>query len=204
VATNSIAYRAASALPIVGIALALANWWVKPQGALGWAAAIAMLVVMIVAVQGARIALRRSTGDAGALRSFAWITTGVVFGALMMLFPLGATLAFSFGFVDDPNLGQRATMILSGAFLAMIGNAMPRMLPPLAQMACDGVRVQHFQRLSGWIWALCGLTIAVSWLTLPVDAASPVSMTVTASCLVVTLALIWRRLRPRQRSPLPD
>jgi hypothetical protein len=124
--------------------------------------------------------------------------------ALILVFPLAATLAFSFGSVDDPNLGQRATMILSGAFLAMIGNAMPKMLPPLAQTRRDDARVQHFQRLSGWIWVVCGLTIAVAWLTLPVDAAGPVSMTVTATSLIVSLALLWRLSRARQRSPLPD
>lgn len=203
-ATNAIAGRAASVLPIVGIVLALVNWWVKPQAAFAWAAAVAMLVVMIVAVHRTRIAFRRSTGEATALRSLVSVTNAVVFGALLLLFPLGTTLASSFGVLDDPDLGQRATMILSGVFLAVTGNAMPRMLPPLAHMGCDGARVQHFQRLSGWIWVLCGLTFALAWLTLPVDTARPVSMTVTATSLVVTLALLWRLLRPRQRSPLPD
>ena len=201
---TSLASHAALALPIVGIVLALADWWVRPPAAFGWALAIAVLLVMAFAEQVSRRAFRQSTGKADALHANTWITNSVVCGALMMVFALGTTLTSSFGIVDDLDLGKRVPMILTGIFLAAIGNVMPKMLPPLAQLGCDGVRVQNFQRLCGWTWALCGLTTVLSWLALPIDIASPVSMTVTAASVVLTLALLarLRQRRPPQSSPL--
>jgi hypothetical protein len=182
----------------------MANWYTRPQAAWAWAAAIVMLLVMIAALLGSRTAFRRLTSDATSLRSRASVTSAVAFGALMMVIPLGTTLAFSYGIVEDPDVGKRATMIIQGAFLAVLGNAMPRMLPPLAQMACDGARTQHFLRLAGWIWVLGGLAFSLAWLTLSVDTAQTVSITAIAGSVVLTIALLLRLRWPRRRSPLPE
>src|SRR6185503_16053528 len=88
-----------------------------------------------------RRALRRSTGDATALRR---IPIAVVFAALMMGIPLALTLARSYGVVDDIDLGRRSTGVLIGAFLVMLGNVMPKNLPPLSSMQCDGARHRRF------------------------------------------------------------
>ena len=203
-ALNSVISRAASVLPVVGIVLALANWYARPERALGWAAALAMLVVMITVLNVWRLFVRRSKEEVGPRRALASITSAVVFGALMIVIPLATSLAFAYGAVDDPDVGQRATMILLGAFLVVTGNTMSRTLPPLAQMRCDGARIQTFQRRAGWIWVLSGVTFTLAWLTLPVDIARAVSMTATAASVVLTIALLLLlRLRGRrQHSPL--
>ncbi len=109
-------------------------------------------------------ASNRSSGDAA-------------FGALMIIIPLAMTLAHAYGVVDHPDSGmQRTIMILVGAYLAVTGNAMPRMLPPTSSMPCDAARIQAFQRIAGWTWVLCGLGLAMAWLALPIDATGPVSM----------------------------
>ena len=128
---NSMMFRAASALIAVGIVLVLANWYARPEAALAWTAPLAMFAVMFAALRLSRRALRRSTGDATALRR---IPTAVVFAALMMGIPLALTLARSYGVVDDFDLARRSTGVLIGAFLVMLGNVMPKNLPPLSSM----------------------------------------------------------------------
>ena len=184
-APNSMISRAASALTAVGFVLVLANWYARPEAALAWMAPLAMFAVMMAALRVSRLALRRSTGDATARRSADWITTGVVFGALMMGIPLALTLARSYGVVDDIDLGRRSTGVLIGAFLVMLGNVMPKNLPPLSSMRCDGARQQAFQRLAGWTWVLCGLATVVGWLALSIDSAEIATTVLPNDFLVI-------------------
>ena len=200
-ALNWISSRAGSALPLIGIALALANWNARPDAAWAWAAAIVMFLVMVVVRRRSQLAFRRSSGDAASVRSLASVTGAVVFGALMMIIPLAVTLAHAYGVVDDPDSGRRTTMIILGAYLAVTGNAIPRMLPPVSSMQCDGARVQAFQRLAGWTWVLCGLGFATAWLALPIDAAEPVSTALVAAAMIVTIVQLLRLRRPRQHAP---
>ncbi len=129
---NSMMFRAASALITVGIVLVLANWFTKPEAALAWTAVLAILAVMIAALRWSRLAVRRSTMETTAARQ---ITTAVVFAALMMGIPLALTLARSFGFVDGFDVALRSTGVLTGAFLAMLGNVIPKNLPPFRRDA---------------------------------------------------------------------
>ena len=118
-----------------------------------------MFAVMFAALRLSRRALRRSTGMPRGFEASPRIPTAVVFAALMMGIPLALTLARAYGVVDDIDLGRRSTGVLIGAFLVMLGNVMPKNLPPLSSMRCDGARQQAFQRLVGWTWVLCGLGV---------------------------------------------
>ena len=200
-ALNWISSRAVSALPLIGIVLALANWNARPDAAWAWAAAIVMFLVMVAVRWRSQLAFRRSSGDAASVRSVASVTGAVVFGALMMIIPLAVTLAHAYGVVDDPDSGRRTTMIILGAYLAVTGNAMPRMLPPTSSMQCGGARVQAFQRLAGWTWVLCGLGFATAWLALPIDAAEPVSTALVATAMIVTIVQLLRLRKPRPHAP---
>lgn len=201
-ALNSFMSRAASSLTAVGIVLVLANWHAKPDAGLAWVAPLAMFAVMFAVQRLSQYVFRRSMGDAAALRSVDWIATGVVFGALMMGIPLALTLARAYGLVDDVDLGRRSTGVLVGVFLAMLGNAMPKMLPPLSSMACDGARVQAFQRFAGWTWVLCGLGSALAWLALSIDAAETVTTALVVAAMVMTIVQILRLRRPRKPQPV--
>ena len=198
-APNSMMSRAASALTAVGFVLVLANWYAKPEAALAWTAPLAMFAVMFAALRLSRRALRRSTGDG--LRSPDGIPTAVVFAALMMGIPLALTLARSYGVVDDIDLGRRSTGVLIGAFLVMLGNVMPKNLPPLSSMRCDGARQQAFQRLAGWTWVLCGLASAIGWLALSIDSAEIATTVLVVTAMAVTIVLLLRLRRPRKDEP---
>jgi hypothetical protein len=129
------------------------------------------------------------------------VTSAVVFGALMMVIPLAATLAHAYGVADDPDSGHRATQIVLGAYLAVFGNSLPRMLPPVSSMQCNGARVQAFQRLAGWTWVLCGLGFATAWLVLPIDAAEAASTVLVAAAMSVTIVQLLRLRKARQHAP---
>ena len=193
---NGISSRIGSVLPLIAIGLALANWNARPAAAWAWAAVIVISVVMVAVPRLSQLFLSRSPGDAASVRSVASVASAVVFGALMMIIPLALTLAHAYGLVEDPDSGRRTTMIILGAYLAVTGNGLPRMLPPMSSMQCDGARVQAFQRLAGWTWALCGLGFATAWLALPIDAAGPVSMALCVAAMIVTTVQLLR-LRSR-------
>lgn len=198
---NRITSWTVSALPPIGIGLALANWNARPNAAWAWAAAIVMFLVMVAVRRRSQLAFRRSSGGAVSKRSLASVTGGIAFGALMMIIPLAVTLAHVYGVVADPDSGRRATMIILGASLAVTGNNLPRMLPPLSSMQCDGARVQAYQRLAGWTWVLCGLGFAAAWLALPIDVAEHVSTALVVAAMIVTIVQLLRLRKPRQHAP---
>ena len=201
-ALSWISSRIGSVLPLIAIGLALANWNAKPAAAWAWAAVIVISVVMVAVQRRSQLAFSRSPGDPASVLSVESVAVAVVFGALMMIIPLALTLAHAYGLVDDPDSGMRRTnMIMVGAYLAVIGNAMPRMLPPTSSMPCGGARVQAFQRHAGWTWVLCGLGYAMAWLALPIDAAGPISIALVATAMIVTIVQLLRLRKPRPHAP---
>ena len=199
---NWISSRLGLVLALVAIGLALANWNAKPAAALAWAAVIVISVVMVAVQRLSQLALSRSPKDAAWVRGVASVDGAVVFGALMMIIPLALTLAHAYGLVDDPDSGmRRTTMIMIGAYLAVTGNAMPRMLPPTSSMPCGGARVQAFQRLAGWTWALCGLGFVMAWVALPIEAATRISVALVAAAMIVTIVQLLRLRKPQPHAP---
>ena len=148
-AINWISSRAWSALPLIAIALALANWNARPDEAWAWAAVIVISLVMVAVRWRTQLAFRQASADAVSIRSLASVTGGVVFGSLMMIIPLALTLAHAYGVVEDPDSGRRTTMIILGAYLAVIGNGIPRMLPPVSSTA---VRRRESAGVSAACW----------------------------------------------------
>jgi hypothetical protein len=201
VVPNSMVFRAASALTAVGIVLVLANWYAKPEAALAWTAALAMFAVMVAVLRVSRRAVRHSTAEATAARSLDQITTAVVFAAVMMGIPLALTLARSYGLIDGSDVARRSTGVLTGAFLVMLGNVMPKNLPPMSSMRCDGARQQAFLRLAGWTWVLCGLASAIGWLTLSIDSAQTATTVLVVTAMAVTIVQLLRLRRPRKDEP---
>jgi hypothetical protein len=177
---------------LVGLtaALVVGNWYLRPDRAAAWVAALAVLAGMAVAlVIMARLARRSEEAGRHAIET---VRASVVFGALIMAIPLGAKAAVALGTLDRADRAMPVTMALVGAFLMFTGNSMPKMLTPLSALQCDPARVQAFQRLNGWTWVLAGLGFAISWLALPADVAQPVSVTFIATAILVVLTQIVR------------
>ena len=195
---DSLMLRAASSLTTVGIVLVLANWYTKPDAWLAWTAALVMFAIMVGALRGSRRAMRDSTAKPAPFGYPDGIPKAVVFAALMMGIPLALTLARSYGVVDDVDVGRRSTGVLIGVFLMMLGNVMPKNLPPLSSIGCDGARQQAFLRRAGWTWVLCGLASAIGWLALPIDSAEIASTVLVVTAIAVTIVQLLRLRRPHR------
>jgi hypothetical protein len=202
VVSSSMMFRAALVLSAVGIGLVLVNWYVKPDAWPAWTAALVMFAVMLAALRLPRLAVR-STMAVTAARSLDQITTAVVFAALMMGSSLALTLARSYGLVDGSDLARRSTGVLIGLFLAMLGNVMPKNVPPLSS-GCDGARQQAFHRLAGWTWVLCGLASVVAWLVLPIDLAGTAAVVLAATAMAVTIVHLVRLAARARTKPVTD
>jgi hypothetical protein len=113
----------------------------------------------------------------------------------MMGIPLALTLADSYGLVDDSDVARRSTGVLIGVFLAMLGNVMPKNLPPLSTMGSDGARQQAFHRRAGWTWVLCGLASAICWLARSIDSAEIATLVLMVTAMAVTIVHLVRLAR---------
>jgi hypothetical protein len=189
---SRITTRAAAILPLAGIALALANWYAQPDIPWAWALAIVMCLVMIAVLRFWQRAARRVPGGTSLVRGVAEVRTGVIYGGLILVIALAARLAQTYGFVDQANSSQRTLMVIIGAYLAVLGNAMPKRLPPVTVMQEHSARIQAFQRMAAWTWVLGGLGFAAAWAFLPLAATGPVSTTIVVAAIAVTVVQLFR------------
>ena len=201
---SPVMFRAASSLIAVGILLVLANWYARPEEALAWSVALAVFAAMVAALRVSRRAVRRSMGEATVVRSLESVTRAALFAAIMMVLSLALSLARSYGLVDSGDVGQRLVGVLTSALLVMLGNAMPKNLPPLSSTPGDAARQQAFQRLAGWTWVLCGLASAVGWLALSIDTANIAMIALVVTAMAVSVGNLLRLVRrPRTDEPAP-
>jgi hypothetical protein len=194
-------FRVAWVFIAIGILLVLANWYAKPEDALRWIALLAMFAIMTAMLRLSPVVARRLMMEATAPRSLDQVATGVVFAALIIACALALKLARLYGVVDDSDLARRSIGALMGVYLAMVGNVMPKNLPPLSSMRCDGARQQAFQRLVGWTWVLCGLGSAIAWLALSIDSAEIATTVLVVTAMAVTIVQLLRLRRPRKDEP---
>jgi len=185
----------AGALMALGSVLAAVNWYLRPERAGAWAAALLFMGVV------ALILLLVPHRSSGAARQAADSIAGAaIFGGLMMVVAMAGRLATALGASADADLARRASMVVMGGFLVFTGNAMPKMLTPLSAMRCDPARSQAVQRFVGWTWVLTGLAYAVPWLVLPLAQAESVSIVAVVVGMLLTLGRVFTAWRgPGQR-----
>jgi len=199
--TRPFTFHVALTITVLVVVMGAVSWYAQPERAPAWITAMLVLPV----VWGIGWLVRRQTvlleGEDTTRRATVAISTGIIFGGLMIL--AGLTRSVLAGRLLPAELlsgvEQRIIMVLVGAYLVFTGNTMPKMLVPLSSVQCDGSRAQAFQRTAGWVWVLSGLVFVVSWLTLPVHIARPVSLTVVFAGILIVAALVMRLHRTRRR-----
>ena len=155
----------APGLLVLSTALAIGNWWLRPDRAAAWVAALIVIGCMGRCWFSAS---RRSAEDGARGKREDSIRAAIVFAALMLLVSLGNRLAIASGASSSPDFALRAVMAIAGAFLAFTGNSIPKMLTPLGNLGCDAARAQAVRRFAGWTWVLTGAAVCVAWLGLPI------------------------------------
>lgn len=179
------------ALIAINALLVAGNWYLRPQSAGVWFVVLLLLIGMTLAlVRVSREPWQRST-HRNAGRS---VRSGIVTAGLILSISLGAKLVVALGAAHGGDFALRATMAITGAFLAVTGNAIPKSLTPLAELHCDPAKAQAAQRLAGWMWALAGLAVAIAWLTLPINLAESMTFLLLPTTILVTVGqVVWRR-----------
>lgn len=198
--TGPIAYRLAPALLVCTMALAAWNWYLVPERAASWLAALLFLAVIAVVLGVAsRVAFRAAANERPRRLGADQIGTAIVLTTLLLAFSLGVQLATTLGVVEDPDLAKRGTMVFIGLYFVLMGNSLPKRLTPLSLLQCDGAREQAFLRFSGWAWVLAGLGYAACWLVLPLDVAKPASIAVIGCGMLAVLTQMVRMRWTRRR-----
>ena len=186
------------ALIAINTLLVAENWYLRPQSAGGWFVVLLVLIGMTLALV---LVSREPKEEAARRDAKGSVRRGIVTAGLILVISLGAKLSLALGAVHSGDIAPRATMAIGGAFLAVIGTAIPKTLTPLAALHCDPAKVQAVRRLAGWIWALAGLAVATAWLTLPINLAEAMSFLLLPSAVLVTVGqAVW--LQRAKRSAL--
>jgi hypothetical protein len=175
----------APCLLVLGILLAAANWYLDPEHNRRSAAAVLFLALLVSPLW---VANRRTSSHPRYASGAGAIRHAVAFAALMIAAPLGIRLLATLGVAHEGTLGRRLPMIVLGAFFVVTGNALPKMLTPLSDLRCDAATAQAIQRFSGWAWVLTGLSYAVSWIVLPIEAAESTGILVILAGLSAVVA----------------
>jgi hypothetical protein len=121
-------------------------------------------------------------------KQLAW---GIAGAAILILLPLGAIAARSWGLVEDPDhdLPGRLYGVAAGLIVALYGNIAPR---KLVRYEPDSPRVARRQaaiRFSGWAFVIGGLANAAIWAFVsPIDLAAMLSMVPLAGALILSFA----------------
>jgi len=175
--------------------LAGINWYLQPQRAAAWAAALAFLGAMALALAWAarpsRVAPGSRAGDA--------LRIGVAFGSLILVCSLAAKLLAALGALGSEDLSHRVSMVILGLLVAFGGNGIPKMLTPLEQLRCDPARVQALQRRAGWTFVFSGLAFSAAWIVLPIAVADPVSLGLLVGGTLLVAAQVARLRFGRQQ-----
>lgn len=127
------------------------------------------------------------------------IRSALVYSGLILAVSLAAKLATTHH-ATNSDLALRFVMAITGAFLVLTGNAIPKTLTPLSAERCDPIRVQTFRRFAGWTWVLAGLMLAIGWLVLPVARAERMTFTLLPTAILVIVALFIRLIWKRQKN----
>ena len=121
-------------------------------------------------------------------KQLAWAIAGA---AVLILLPLGAIAARSWGLVEDAghDLPGRLYGIAAGLIVAAYGNIAPRKLvrydPDAPRLAARQAAI----RFSGWAFVLGGLANAAIWIFVsPIDLAALLSMVPLALALILSFA----------------
>jgi hypothetical protein len=183
------------ALIALNILLVAENWYLRPEKAGAWFVVLLVLIGMTLALV---LDSRETTEKAARRGAGVSFRSGIVTAGLILVISLGAKLAVALGAVDHGDIALRVIMAITGVFLAVTGNAIPKTLTPLAALHCDPAKVQAAQRLAGWMWALAGLAVAIAWLTLPINSAETMTFLLLPSAMLIT---IWQGVRPRRAKP---
>lgn len=183
-------------LALVGLTSALAATaaWREPDGWIAFIAAMLFLPVAWMIIELRQKGRMRDTAWLDDMKSIRW---SICAAALMMLIPLGITLAISYEFtaILGDDLEKRMMGVIFGIIFLFYGNAAPKRPVSLNAGRQSPERVQAHTRFAGRIFVLTGLAYTLVWTFAPIDMALPIAMTILVGGvgLVMTRYFLLRK-----------
>ncbi|PHS23680.1 MAG: hypothetical protein COA85_09410 [Robiginitomaculum sp.] len=126
------------------------------------------------------------------------LTSSISLAGLMLTAPLVFTIAQSYHLINN-GIPMRLNALFFGAFIIIIGNAIPKVLVPLGAKQCSSATEQSLKRFGGWMFVIAGFGYAFIWLVLPVPMAKDWALPILALPIMLLIARTFMvRLRHSQ------
>jgi len=127
------------------------------------------------------------------------LTSSISLAGLMLGAPLIFDIAQGYHLING-GVPIRLNALFFGAFIIIIGNAMPKALEPLGESQCSSIPEQNLKRFGGWMFVIAGFGYGLVWLLLPVPMAKVWALPIMAiPLLLLILRTFMVRLRHSQR-----
>jgi predicted histidine transporter YuiF (NhaC family) len=190
--------------------LAGVNWILSPEEPLRWLPAMLWLPVLWLGTTLWYRSVRRGrhasgTEDEPAIRRYfhSVLTLAVVAVGIRQIVALGLEIWVSVGHHGrDLEFERRVLGLATSAVLVFMGNALPKVLTPLAVLPLHlAERVSVARRFLGTTLVVLGLGLATTFVLLPVGSARAVGHWVaTAACLAFVGTIVWMNAGPTRRT----
>jgi hypothetical protein len=188
------------------VALAGVNWWLGPRHELRWSHPVFLLPLGLALLGVWHWRVRRARPGAS-VEDRASITRYFVAALMLVVIAVGIRQVVLLGiqvwirFGDhaaDLEVERRILGIASSAVFIVIGNALPKILTPLAILPLHlAERVTAARRFVGTAFVLVGLAMATAFLWLPLDLARTLTLWMAGGSMATMLgAIIWMNAGP--------
>jgi hypothetical protein len=184
---------------VLGAALAV----IRPRDA--WLAVAAMSILPAAWLLRKRMEEGRR-GSAKVVHPSRDETTALAFicASCVIALPLAAKLAQVFEFAApwlDHSIATRWPNLLGAGYFIFLGNRLPKVLIPLADVACDPATMQTIRRRTGAGYMLTGIALAGVWLFLPPRGAEIVGIGLIGCGILVPTILMRAGIKsPKRRA----
>ncbi|MEL7485984.1 MAG: hypothetical protein AAGJ87_02085 [Pseudomonadota bacterium] len=170
---------------IVSISLALSFWYLTAGKGFALLIGTAFIPViwLVVATMERRRPLTQYSDD-----ERHYFSMSVIIGGAIIVASQAVQVMNAFGSTENLVV-ERGWGVLVGLILAAMGNAAPKILPPLDAKTCAGGRRSKLQRFAGLSLLIGGVGYAGAWLFAPIEIANVAAMSI---CLASVLAIALR------------
>ncbi len=190
------------------VVLAGANWILSPEQALRWLRAMLVLplVWLVLTIWHVRVRRRRAAGadDQLAIERYfrAALTLAVVAVGIRQVVLFSLQIWVRFGdHAASLEAERRVLGLATSAIFVIVGNALPKILTPLAILPVHlAERVTSARRFIGTTWVVLGVVMAAAFLFQPLESAKALERwSVMGGFLTMLVGIVWMNAGPDRR-----
>ncbi len=187
---SSLAYLTMLLVIILGSYM----WYLQPERALSWAAAMFVLPAGTIFL----LFIQKIENPEKRVKSANKIHLGMIGGGLILATALLAGIAdhLTLFNAEAGEISDRAIGAIYGVILAVYANFIPK--------SAASAKKQSMLRFGGWVFVLAGLGYAIAWMISPFENADTVSVAIMGSGLALVLGRVgWAYIKKCDSPPNP-